>query len=311
VEGRCPFTIVVSTGRCPVLVLAPLWGFGNIAPFVALCWCLRHFGADCGVLTRWYHFRTKNQHNRPIFATMNHVQQRLNAMNDFQVLRFFDFFSQQIFQGSQVELADLMGSLPASAQLSPLMMATTRLDDPTAGTVLTKQESAQVSRVVLQYWAENAPFDALLEAALSQYKETEQAADTILAVGAALSMVLFSLSQGGFQLSAFGMTVTLGQVASAKSAEFVQQVADTMPQALQNVLALAPSGQITDLLRAGKLEEALQRLVSQGNDSNAALHLQSRYAHWKNDRALGQHPSKDYEQREYLRILHAAISLIS
>jgi hypothetical protein len=242
---------------------------------------------------------------------MNHVQQRLNGMNDFQVLRFFDYFSQQIFRGSPVELSDLMGSLPADAQLSPMMMATTKLDVATAGAALSKQESAQVSRLVLNYWAETNPFDALLATALSQYKETEQAADTILAVGTALSMVLFSLSQGGFQLSAFGMTVTLGQIASASSANLLQQVVDTMPQALQNVLALAPSGHITDLLRAGKLEEALQILTRQGSDSNAAMLLQSRYAQWKNDCDLGQYPDKNTEQREYLRILHAAISLIS
>jgi hypothetical protein len=242
---------------------------------------------------------------------MNHTaQSRFDGMNDFQLLRFFDYFSQQVFQGADVQLSDIMGSLSAADQLSPLMLATLRMDDATAGTPLSKPEAARLSRVVLNYWATQPPFDALLEAALLQYRETEQAADTILAVGAAVSMVLFSLSQGGFQLSAFGLTVTLGQATSTQSANLVQQVTDTMPQAFQQVMALAPSGPIADLLKAGQLEQALQQLVHAGTDPNAALLLQSRYAHWARERDLGQYTDKNSEQREYLRILHAAISLI-
>ena len=56
------------------------------------------------------------------------ILNRLEKMSDFQLLRFFDFFSNEVFKGLDTSLKDILAAMPAEQQLLPEILAIRTMD---------------------------------------------------------------------------------------------------------------------------------------------------------------------------------------
>jgi len=243
-------------------------------------------------------------------TTAEIMLQKFEKMNDFQLLRFFDYFSNGVFGGLNVSLEEIMASMPAEQQLMPEVLAAQRLDNTLAGEAIPKAEAVQFARNMLSNWANTPSLSKLLEAALDQYRDTEQSADVILAIGAAISMVLLTFGQGNIQLQAFGISVNINRGISADKSE-VSSAFHSIPITTQKILNKVKRSPVVDLMIEGRVKEALELLETTmtGEDKKYIYVLLARYQSWETHKEEGRFPDKYTETSEYNHIIYAITSL--
>lgn len=138
---------------------------------------------------------------------MTSVKERIQQMDDFQLLRFFEHFSKEIFGGLQNDLGEIQAGIPPDVQAIPEMDQLAEMDAARALQQLPKEQAVYYARSILVYWAADDQLSQILAAVLDNYKDDEMAAGVILAIGTALSMILvsstanFKVKIGGFELS--------------------------------------------------------------------------------------------------------------
>jgi hypothetical protein len=236
--------------------------------------------------------------------------QRIESMNDFQILRFFDYFSTEIFNHTAISIEKLLSNLPAEVQLMPEILALTKLDDTVAGTAMKKQEAASLVRLLLLEWAKDAHLSKILAKALENYKDTAQSVEVILAIGAALSMVLMTLGKRDLQFQGFGVTIKINSTKEPDKIA-VQNHFNSIPEATSILLADNKNNPILQLLRQNKVEEALNQLENspQGPSLTTEITLlMSRYNTWRGKKGL--YSSNDEEQRTYNILIHDIVQTV-
>ena len=202
-------------------------------------------------------------------------------MNDFQLLRFFDHFSNEIFRGLHNSLSEILATMPSDLQTTPELLAIRQLKPELAAEAMPREEAVAIARNLLQSWATDDTLAPLLEKAQAQYRDTEQSAMVILAIGAAVSMVLLSAGQSRFEVEAFGLKINFGGRTDKNDKDFSRTL-HAMPATTQKLLQQRKPSPIIDLLCENKLPEALQLLENQ-----APAHLlqdvyllKARYSNW-------------------------------
>lgn len=118
------------------------------------------------------------------------VIEKLNKLDDYQIVRFFDHFSQQVFNGLDVDMNTILDGIPESVKELNGFSELTHLSSEQKNKKMDVSNSAPVARTILLTLAEDEQFGILLQKAFDSFKDDEMVADIILAVGAAVSMIL-------------------------------------------------------------------------------------------------------------------------
>jgi hypothetical protein len=233
---------------------------------------------------------------------------KIAQMNDFQVLRFFDYFSNGVLNGLSNSLRELFASMPAAQQITPELLAIRQLGDTTAAEPMPTGEAAQTTRTLLESWAKDENLAPLLENALAQYRDTEQSALAILAIGTAVSMVLLSAGQARFQVEAFGVKISFGGKNGAAEKTLAQTL-EVMPATTKRLLEKAKPSPIIQLLTENKVKAALDLLET--STPTAQLQdvylLKARYSNWAATEEEGRFLSAEARIGEQNQIFAAII----
>lgn len=120
------------------------------------------------------------------------IKDRIEKMDDFQVVRFFEYFGQQVFEGSTASLDEIKDGVPEATRALPSFQQLESLTEEEAERLLDLSQSAGVARGMLLVLADDERFALLIEAALDSYSDTEMVAEVVLAVGFAVSLVLMA-----------------------------------------------------------------------------------------------------------------------
>lgn len=125
------------------------------------------------------------------------IIEQINKFDDFQVIRFFNHVSREIFSGIEESEEELISLIPAeikdSKELSPIFKLTT--DDKK--NTLDAENAATCARNILLAMAQQSRLEEILVEELKAYKDDELFAGMILAVGAATAMILFAATIRG------------------------------------------------------------------------------------------------------------------
>jgi len=125
------------------------------------------------------------------------IIEQINKFDDFQVIRFFNHVSREIFSSIEENEEELMSLIPAeiknSKELSPIFQLTT--DDKK--NTLNAENAATCARNILLAMAQQSGLEQILAEELKAYKDDELFAGMILAVGAATAMILFAATIRG------------------------------------------------------------------------------------------------------------------
>jgi hypothetical protein len=121
---------------------------------------------------------------------MPSLGERIQILDDFQVVRFFDRFSRQLIAGANVSLDHIKSGIPDSARALEGFEQIENLSHELAEQCLDPSTSATLARSILTALSANTQFAPLIESVLDGYRDDELVADAILAVGLVASMLL-------------------------------------------------------------------------------------------------------------------------
>jgi hypothetical protein len=125
---------------------------------------------------------------------MASVSERVRAMDEFQVVRCFEAFSQQLIAGSRTPLDTMKKGVPASIRSLTEWQRVENLTPKQAEQALEPTQAAETARNILMKLADDPTFSPLLDRFLTSYRDDELVADIIMAVGLVASMILMIAS---------------------------------------------------------------------------------------------------------------------
>jgi len=121
---------------------------------------------------------------------VSNLVDRLNRLDDLQVVRFFNHFSQHLFEGMDVTEEQVLSGIPPAIRELPGFSRIESLSPEERKAQPESSESVAIARSILVNLAQDATFSPLVEKALDTYKDDKLFAGAILAIGAAASMIL-------------------------------------------------------------------------------------------------------------------------
>jgi hypothetical protein len=164
---------------------------------------------------------------------MASVKERVRAMDEFQVVRCFEAFSQQVLAGARTPLDAIKEGVPASIRSLAEWQRVESLTPKQAEQVLEPRQAAETARNILMNLADDPTFGPLMDRFLASYRDDELVADVVLAVGLAASMILLMAS-----------TEVEGEIAGVKFRK--RKVDPAMVKALFQPFAKTLVGQLKD-----------------------------------------------------------------
>ncbi len=129
---------------------------------------------------------------------------KINNLSDFQVIRFFKFFSDEMLSGVNSSLEEIQTGILEPIKQKDEFLKLESLLYSNAEENLNPEQSALIARKLLFIMAQDDTLEPLLTAALNEYHDDELGAGNIIAVGVAISMILVSATTA-LQGTAFGV----------------------------------------------------------------------------------------------------------
>jgi hypothetical protein len=123
---------------------------------------------------------------------MSDLQTRINALDDFQVVRFFEHFGEQLFDGMEVPLERVKEGIPEAVRDIPGFAQIENLPPDQAERLIAPAVAAALARNTLLLLEDDATLAPLIERSLDSYRDDAMVADIILAVGFVASMILIA-----------------------------------------------------------------------------------------------------------------------
>src|SRR5216110_999078 len=108
------------------------------------------------------------------------VKDRIEKIDDFQVVRFFEYFGQQVFEGTTASLDQIKDGVPEATRALPAFKHLENLTENETERLLDLSQSAPIARTMLLALADDQRFAPLIKAALDSYSDTEMIAEVVL-----------------------------------------------------------------------------------------------------------------------------------
>jgi hypothetical protein len=142
---------------------------------------------------------------------MTKVNARIRAMDDFQVVRYFETFSRHLLAGSSTSFDEVKNGIDASTRAVAGWNKVESLTPQQAKQLLPPAEAASTARNILLHLADDATFGPLLEEHLASYRDDELMVEMVLAVGLVAS-VLMVVASTEFEGKIAGVKFKKGKV---------------------------------------------------------------------------------------------------
>lgn len=118
--------------------------------------------------------------------------ERLQAMDDFQIVRFFQFFAQSLCEGARVDSDALLAFVPREISSAPDFAGVVQLDDEQAERLLNPAEAAGAARAVLLPLARDPATAPIVSRGLAEFRDDKLAVDVVIAFGLVASVLLIA-----------------------------------------------------------------------------------------------------------------------
>jgi hypothetical protein len=162
---------------------------------------------------------------------MNQIEDRIEQMNDFEVVRFFTYFSAQILGGATVSVEQVRAGVPADVRAAPGYAQIEELTAEQAEITLSPEIAAETARNVLLNIARDESLRPVLAQGLENYSDDEMVAETALAIGFVATMILVAATTE-FEGEVAGIKFTKGKA----DADLVKAITEPFANALAMVL---------------------------------------------------------------------------
>jgi hypothetical protein len=118
------------------------------------------------------------------------VRERLETMDDFQIVRFFQHWSSSLSNGAVTGYGAIVDGLPAEISASPTFAAIIDLTPEQAVASVHPADSVLLARALLEPLASTPEVGPTIAAALDSFHDEKLVVDVILAIGLVTSVLL-------------------------------------------------------------------------------------------------------------------------
>ena len=125
---------------------------------------------------------------------MSKVLDRIQLMDDFQVVRFFEAFTHQLMASSDTPFEAIRAGVPATTRCLVGWELLAGLTADQADKPLPAVIVAPIARRILTMLAEDMTFEPAIEVFLESYRDDALVADVLLAVGLVASILMMVAS---------------------------------------------------------------------------------------------------------------------
>jgi len=134
---------------------------------------------------------------------------QIESMDDFRLLRFFNYFSNTLFNKVDVDMETIMNQLPQDVKNISEMQTVINHEEQYS-MLLDQKEAIEFARTSLLQLANNENFEPALAEAIKNYRDDEMPAAEILALGAAVSFILLLATSKISYKSGKGWVINIG-----------------------------------------------------------------------------------------------------
>jgi hypothetical protein len=120
------------------------------------------------------------------------IVDRLQAMDDFQIVRFFQFFSQSLVESAKVDSDTLLAAVPSEVRSAPGFAGVVNADEAQAERLLNPAEAARAARAVLLPLARDPATAPIVRNGLAEFRDDKLAVDVVIAFGVVASVLLIA-----------------------------------------------------------------------------------------------------------------------
>lgn len=169
----------------------------------------------------------------------NSAIEKINAMDDFQIIRCYEKFSQSILSKSTSSISEIMKELPESLELSSTIKNWSNLSEETINKELKGKEAAEFSRNALAEFAKNPLTSEVFDKFMESYEDKEMVVETVLLLGGVISMIMlaatskFEYKNGKVEL---GIGTEKGPEGLKALKDLVVGIFGAIPTSLMNLL---------------------------------------------------------------------------
>ncbi|MEP7128597.1 MAG: hypothetical protein ABI729_07005 [Chitinophagales bacterium] len=114
--------------------------------------------------------------------------QQIEAMDEFRLLRFFNYFSNILFNKVNADLEQIIDLMPGEIKNLPEMKVVVN-QEAKYSKPLEQKEAVDFARTSLRQMAQDDSMEPALAEAIKNYRDDEQPAGVILALGGAVSFI--------------------------------------------------------------------------------------------------------------------------
>jgi hypothetical protein len=160
---------------------------------------------------------------------MSNIKGKINELDDFQVVRFFEHFGQQLFAGMDVSVEQIKDGIPESIRAIPGFSQIENLSQDQAERLINPAESSALARKTLLKLADDETLGPLVETTLENYSDNEMVVDVILAAGFVASVLLIAATTE-FEGKIFGVKFKKGKADADLVRAITEFVLPTFPK---------------------------------------------------------------------------------
>lgn len=118
------------------------------------------------------------------------VAQRIASMDDFQVVRFFQYWSMSLCNGAEIEFQDIVDGIPPVLREQAGISSALALDPDAAMESLPFADAVRVARETLGQLARSAEMAPSIRSALDSMQDDKLVVDVILSIGLVATVLL-------------------------------------------------------------------------------------------------------------------------
>lgn len=122
----------------------------------------------------------------------NELVGRLNQLDDFRLLRFFQRFGQDVVNALNIDRDVLLRQVDSRTRSDPALAGAFTISEEKSRKPLSRADALVVARCTLEALARHPGFEDALESSLDDFEDEEMPADILLALGFAASMIILA-----------------------------------------------------------------------------------------------------------------------
>lgn len=164
--------------------------------------------------------------------------EKLNSLDDFRLLRFYEHISNKLLQVANTDAATLMGKMPAEMVNTLEMQAIQDAGKASFEKALDSKTAVTFARKSLVTLAAEPAIQAFIDDELTTYKDSGMVAETILAIGGAISLVMLVANSEISYDKQNGLRIGMGTIKDKDQVQARTEMLQTLLNVIPNLRKL-------------------------------------------------------------------------